>query len=462
MSQSILEFKVLALILNRKQYLKYKDFVKLEFFRSRELRLIFKAIVKLQSIKKPAVKTKDIWLLIEKRVDDEDALRYRKILLRMRAQYLAFSNEDEQVLNMTITKFAQENKLRELLQARAQELQAGVDVNIDELQKGVNKIVGLTSTKKVKDYEYGSMTDDRLSKKKEPPRIATGISEELDQAISGGVAAGELAFFLAPTGRGKTLALANVGANALKLGKKVFHVTLEINARAVGKRYDCCLSKSTFEDLRESPELIKKVIVSLKEIGGELIIKDYSYGHCGISELHGLIQERWDEDKKFDLLIVDYADLLAPQEKSNNSRHDLDDIYKELRIIAGYFKIPVWTASQANRVALNIRTITMAQIAESIGKANVADLIIAMCQTDEEVLEKEMRLYVAKNRLGPNKPVVPVMCDPSRMLLGGMSSMDTSQQWLKPKLGQIRKRVKVGMGGGNLSAKKKTTNSRTS
>jgi len=452
MSQSILEFKVLAFILNRKHFLKYKDVVKLEFFRSRELKLIYKTILKLhEKIKKPVVRVKDIWLLLEKRVDPEETLRYKKILIRMKVQYRTLM-KDEDVLHLTITRFAQENLLREVLTSRVQELESGVDVDLDDFKTKVDRILQLNGTRKVVDYNYADSHLDRISKKQEPYRLATGIAQELDGAISGGVAGGELAFFLAPTGRGKTLALANVGANALKQGKKVFHVTLEISARAVGKRYDCILAESSYEDIREEPEVLNKVLEKLIEVGGQLVIKDYSYTHCGVSELNAIIQEHWDENKKFDLLIVDYADLLLSQ-SANISRFDLDMIYKELRIIAGQFGIPVWTASQANRIALSKHTISMSEIAESIGKANVADLIIAMCQTDEEIADKEMRLFICKNRLGPHKPIITVMCDPGRMLLRSMSSSEMENQWIKPRLGKIRKQVS---GGGNV-AKKGTT-----
>lgn len=446
MSQiGLLEFKVLTFILDRKRYLKYKEIVKPEFFRSRELRLIYKAITQMHlKVKQPVVKVKDIWLLLEKKVDPEDILRYKKILIRMRAQAVAFSRDDEEVINLSITKFAQENQLRQVLNARAQELQAGQDVDLTDLKMQVDKIVSLEGVKKIKDYEYDLMHEERLNKRKEPFRHPTGMSMELDHALSGGLAAGELAFFLAPPGRGKTLALVNIGANALKRGQKVFHITLEISARAVGKRYDCCLAETEYANLREDPTLLSDTIRKLRESGAKLLIRDYSYTHCGISELHSIIQEHWDNNNKFDMLIVDYADLMVPPEKYKDSRHEASRIYEELRIIAGHFKIPVWTASQGNRISLSKKTISMAEIAESFAKANVADLIIGMCQTDDEVLEKEMRLAVCKNRLGPTKPIVPVMCDPSRMLLRSMRGDDMQDVWLKPNLGKIRKRAVGG------------------
>jgi len=51
-----------------------------------------------------------------------------------------------------------------------------------------------------------------------------------------------------------------------------------------------------------------------------------------------------------EILVIDYADLmkLVP---SNSKRKDeeLQELYEELRGIAGEYNIPIWTASQANR-----------------------------------------------------------------------------------------------------------------
>ena len=56
------------------------------------------------------------------------------------------------------------------------------------------------------------------------------------------------------------------------------------------------------------------------------------------------------QDKKPDVIIVDYADLLRGH--GQEKRHELEGIYEDLRGLAGEYEIPVWTASQANRSAL--------------------------------------------------------------------------------------------------------------
>lgn len=397
----LLELKVLAVLLKRTIYLRYKDTLHINFFKSLELKLIYKTIIRLhEKFKRSRLSLSDIWILLEKKLDEEDHKRYKKLLFKIKEQYLLIVKEDQDIIHYSITRFAQENLLKQTLTARVQELESGIDVDLSDLKMQVDKIISLDGNVKILDYDYMLHHKERIDPKQEPERIATGICQELDDALTGGLAAGELGFFLAPPGRGKTLALVNVGANAFREGKKVLHVTLEIRARSVGKRYDCCLTESTYDEIREQPELLMKRFKLLKKSGGSLMIKDYSYQHCGISELNSILEERNNTSNPVDLLIVDYADLMIPPQKYRDTRHEITKIYEELRILAGYFEIPVWTASQGNRVSLSKRTIDMRDIAEAFAKANIADLIIAICQTEEEKMEKEMRLYIAKTRMG--------------------------------------------------------------
>lgn len=429
-------------MLKRATYLKYKDTLQINFFRSLELKLIYKTILRLHDkFGKQRVNLTDVWMLLEKKLDPDDHIRYKKLLVKIKEQYLLLSKEDSDIIHYSITRFAQENLLKQTLASRVQELESGIDVDLDDLKIQVDKIISLDSKKKSVDYDYIHHTKERLDPGKEPDRIATGISEELDRELTGGLAAGELGFFLAPPGRGKTLALVNVGANALKAGKRVLHVTLEIRGRSLGKRYDCCLTESTYEEIREEPLILMKKLKKLRASGGELSIKDYSYTHCGISELNSILEERRVSEHPVDILIVDYADLMIPPQKYKDTRHEVTKIYEELRILAGHFDIPVWTASQGNRVSLSKRTIDMRDIAEAFAKANIADLIIAICQTEEEKQEKEMRLYIAKTRMNETNPTVPVVADLKRMLMRSPNNYDKEIHWEKPRLTAVRKKV---------------------
>jgi replicative DNA helicase len=110
---------------------------------------------------------------------------------------------------------------------------------------------------------------------------------------------------------------------------------------------------------------------------------------------------------------------MVPPQQYKDTRHEVTKIYEELRIIAGTYKIPVWTASQSNRGSLSKRLVKMEDIAEAFTKAAIADLIIGLCQTEDEKDEKIMRLFVAKSRMSSTNPIVTVIADPDRMIVKG-------------------------------------------
>ena len=59
-------------------------------------------------------------------------------------------------------------------------------------------------------------------------------------------------------------------------------------------------------------------------------------------------------------------------------RHELKLIYEELRNLAMDMNIPVWTASQANRSALEEEVIEATKVAEAYSKIMIADFVMSI------------------------------------------------------------------------------------
>ena len=113
--------------------------------------------------------------------------------------------------------------------------------------------------------------------------------------------------------------------------------------------------------------------------------------------------------------MVDYGDLLKPVITTREKRHDLESIYEELRAIAQEVKCPVWTASQTNRSGLNAEVITMESISEAFNKCFVADFIFSVSRTIDDKSANTGRMFVAKNRFGPDGLVYPMFMDTSNV-----------------------------------------------
>jgi replicative DNA helicase len=128
--------------------------------------------------------------------------------------------------------------------------------------------------------------------------------------------------------------------------------------------------------------------------------------HCTrptIDELVIRLERLKAEGYDFDMVIDDYPDLIKPTKHFSDKRFELSEIYTDLRALGDKYGVPIWGASQANRAALSKEVITIQDIAEDIGKAAIADVIIALCQTRDEHDMEVCRLYMAKVRDGESQ-----------------------------------------------------------
>jgi len=88
-------------------------------------------------------------------------------------------------------------------------------------------------------------------------------------------------------------------------------------------------------------------------------------------------------------------------------RHQLGNIYEDLRGLAGEMQIPIWTASQANRSALDEDVIDASKVAESYAKVMTADFVISVSRKIEDKIANTGRFHVIKNRFGPDGLTYP-------------------------------------------------------
>ena len=114
-------------------------------------------------------------------------------------------------------------------------------------------------------------------------------------------------------------------------------------------------------------------------------------------------------------------------------RHELETIYEDLRAIAQEYECPLWTASQTNRSGLNAEVITMESISEAFNKCFVADFICTISRTVEDKIDNEGRMFVAKNRNGPDGLVFPVSMTTANVQIKVLQSTAEEQRALSSK-----------------------------
>jgi replicative DNA helicase len=130
------------------------------------------------------------------------------------------------------------------------------------------------------------------------------------------------------------------------------------------------------------------------------------------------------KDKNVDMIIVDYGDILRPSTAFKEKRNELESIYEELRALAQEYECPIWTASQTNRSGLNAEVITMESISEAFNKCFISDFIFSISRTIENKNNNTGRMFIAKNRNGPDGLIFPLDMDTSKVKIKVLDSID--------------------------------------
>lgn len=237
--------------------------------------------------------------------------------------------------------------------------------------------------------------------------------DEIDKLLDGGLAKGELGFFVGPAGSGKTWFLTRIGAEAMKAGKNVVHVTMELNENYVGLRYDSCFTGINFQDIRTHIDKVKETI---EDIPGKLFIKYFPIKTVASHAIKTHIERiQMLTGNKIDLAVVDYADLLKPavEDRNANSYSEGGSVYEELRAVAGQLQIPIWSASQANRSGHEAETVQAHNVADSYKKIMTGDFIASISRKMEDKLAGVARVHIIKNRFGADGMTWPTCFDAS-------------------------------------------------
>ena len=274
--------------------------------------------------------------------------------------------------------------------------------------------------------------------------------ELIDDVCKGGLGQKELGVVIAPTGAGKSMALVHLGTQAIKEGKTVVHYTLELQDTVVASRYDSCLTSIPLQNLTSFKEKIYEEILGIK---GKLIVKEYPTKTASTQTIRNHLEKLRMRSIEVDMIIIDYGDLLRPVRYQKEKRNELESIYEELRGMATEYKCPVWTASQTNRSGLNAEVITMESISEAFNKCFVADFIFTISRTIEDKVANSGRLFIAKNRNGPDGLVYPLFMDTSNVRIKVLEPteegeiVEVSVKKQKEKLIDTYKKFKKNNGG---------------
>ena len=297
------------------------------------------------------------------------------------------------------------DSLKDIIRVAAGEVQAGEGTKaLEELIQKTSELKKNTSTIRdidATDLESAVSYYENVQKQKELGQlgIRTGLAG-FDNYLPSGIMPGQLGVFLAYPGIGKSWMALYFAVQAWKAGKSPLVISLEMSETEVRNRVFTIMGEGLWShrklsdgqiDLEDLKRWHKKDLAGKPEFH---IISNDSGGEVTPSVIRGKIDQY-----KPDLIIVDYLQLMSPNQKSENETVRMKNLSRELKLMAIGEEMPIIAISSATPDDVNkLDTVpTLGQTAWSRQIAYDADWVLALGRaTNSDIIECVFR----KNRNG--------------------------------------------------------------
>ena len=277
----------------------------------------------------------------------------------------------------------------------------------DEIEKKVKTALAVGLNEDSGKYNYfeeaksrAKIRRDTLSGLIKPNGITTGIKLLDSMLHHGGWGRKELHSLLGGAKVGKSTALMHFGKVAVFAGYNVIYFTLEMSPEIIGDRMDASISGHNMADLATNLNDIEELITSHYESKkvGMFQIHEYPTGTMKPSDVRKTLEKYRADGIKFDMVVIDYADIMSPEQRHQDPIENSKTIYQDIRAIAQEYDIAMLTATQSNREGFKAATTKAEHTSEDFNKVRIVDLMISINRTEEEMEKNQARLYFAASR----------------------------------------------------------------
>jgi replicative DNA helicase len=309
---------------------------------------------------------------------------------------------DREFVTDKVAAFARQRAVEEAMIGSMAALEKGDYAKIEKLM-GQALTVGINED--ASEYDYFKMIEARTEHRKavalgtiKPDGITTGYPEIDKLLYHGGWGRKELSALMAPAKWGKSMGLGDFGKNAAVAGHPTLICSCEVSANIYADRLDANFTETAMKALKDKPYDVMKKIKEIEAKSAPLIIHDFAAGTLKPSMLRRMLERYRARGVIFDVIAVDYADIMAPEHYTGDAIQDSKNIWINLRAIAHEQSAAVLTATQTNREGAKKMTSEATDVAEDFNKIRIADLVIAGNATKEEKAIGEARLSFAASR----------------------------------------------------------------
>lgn len=306
-----------------------------------------------------------------------------------------------------IAEFARQQEITRAMFAAAAELGKTHDpdrfTRMQERMEAAFK-VGLKTGDE--DYDFFDRASERAEIRVERakggrPRtgIPTGIPE-LDMLLKthGGWGRKELSLFMGAMKSSKSFNLTSAAAAAVMLGYNVLFISCENSVEVQASRIEAYISEIGISDFMSMPSTVEAAINSAAKVAGKLKIRYYPMMSFRPRDLERLLDEYKTKGLSFDLVVIDYLDVMIPDHITDSSTENSKNVYARCRGIASQEDFALLSATQTNREGAKAAVAQGTHVAEDINRVRIADIVISINRTEDERISGKARLYIALAR----------------------------------------------------------------
>ncbi len=297
------------------------------------------------------------------------------------------------------------NSLKDIIRSAATDVQGGL--GLEALESLITKTAELRkNTAAIRDIDVTDLDSavayfENLKKQQEAGGlgIKTGLPG-FDNYLPSGIMPGQLGVFLAYPGIGKSWLSLYFAVQAWKQGRSPMIISLEMSETEVRNRVFAIMGEGLWSHRKLSAGQVEMDMLKswhTKNVQGKPefhIISNDTGGDINPMVLRGKIDQY-----KPDFVIVDYLQLMSPNQKSDNETVRMKNLSRELKLMAISEEVPIIAISSATPDDVTkLETVpTLGQTAWSRQIAYDADWVLALGRgTNSDIIECVFR----KNRNG--------------------------------------------------------------
>lgn len=310
---------------------------------------------------------------------------------------------DREFIADKIAEFARRQSTINAVIKASEILDKGEDVGqiVPLMQKAVD--VGTSDLHEAYDYKTGieQRTEIRKARLKgdlEFNSVTTGYREFDSYLYRRGWGKQELSLYMAPSKAGKSIALLDHALRAAEKGFNVLFISLEVSTEIQLDRMDSNISGVKMKDLDVYIDKVNDRVTKWSGRAAELKLHEYPMGTFKVSDLRRLLKKYQSVGVTFDLVVVDYADIMLSEALSTEGIDRSKQVLIDLRALAQGENVAILSATQTNRLGASVETIEAIHVAEDYNKIRIADLVISINVNEIEKQQSEARLYFAASR----------------------------------------------------------------